>query len=145
MNGNRGLIIAVAAAFIVGCSVGLVSGMLFTHVVARGLHGRFGPFGMHQGPPPFMGRGGPWGAMREHRMFPYLAREMDLTAEQQRRMRELMDRARREHEAVRESMEVWLDRELTPAQRARWRELEERMGMPRHGRMRGGPPPPDRP
>jgi len=40
VNGTRGLLIATAAAFIVGCSVGLMGGMLFMH---------FGP-GMHGGP-----------------------------------------------------------------------------------------------
>ena len=145
MNGTRGLVIAIAVSFIVGCSAGLMGGIVFAHLMGHG-H-RLGPFGMHEGPPPFMGRGGPGGGMRGDRMLPYLTREMNLTAEQQQRMRELIDRARHEHQAVRESMQVWIDLELTPAQRTRWKELEAQMGMERHRMGRDRPPdrPPDRP
>jgi Spy/CpxP family protein refolding chaperone len=147
MNGNRGLIIAIAASFIVGCSAGLMGGIVFVHFMGHGRGARFDSFGMRGGPPPFMGHGGSRGPTRDERMLPYLARELDLTAAQQQRMKELIDRARHEHEAVRESMEVRVAQELTPAQRARWKELEQRMGMRRHGPDRDGPPPeapPDR-
>ena len=137
MNGTRGLVIAIAASFIVGCSAGLMGGILFTHLM--GAH-RWGhersPFGRHEGPP---GRGGPRGPARE--MLPYLSRELDLSAEQQQHIQVLIDRARQEHQAVRESMEVWVGRELTPEQRMRWKDLERQMGMRRRGPDRGGPPP----
>lgn len=142
MNGNRGLIIAIAASFIVGCSVGLMGGIAFTHWMGHGPGPGFG----RGGRPPFMerrGPGGPGGPSRGERMFTYLSREVDLSPEQSKRIEALIDHARRQHEAVRESTEAALDRELTPQQRARWRELEKEMGMRRHGGREG--PPPDRP
>jgi len=139
VNGNRGLIIAVAASFIVGCSLGMMGGIVFTHLLGHGGFGRGGP-------PPFMerrGPGGPSGPERRERMFTYMTREMGLNPEQKQRIEALIDKARSQHEAVRESTEAALDRELTPEQRARWRELEKEMGMRRHGGREG--PPPDRP
>jgi hypothetical protein len=140
VNGNRGLIIAVAASFIVGCSVGLMGGIVFTHLVGHG------PGFGRGGAPPFMerrGPGGPGGPERRERMFTYMSRKMGLSPEQSKRIEALIDQARRQHEAVRESTEAALDRELTPEQRVRWRELEKEMGMRRHGGREG--PPPDRP
>jgi Spy/CpxP family protein refolding chaperone len=137
VNGNRGLIIAVAVSFIVGCSVGLMGGIVFTHLVGHGPGPGFGRGMEHRGP------GGPGGPERRERMFTYMSRKMDLSPEQSKRIEALIDQARSQHEAVRESTEAALDRELTPEQRARWRELEKEMGMRRHGGREG--PPPDRP
>ena len=148
MNGTRGLIIAIAAAFIVGCSVGLMGGIVFSRLVG---YGPGPPFGRHGGPPVFFERSFPGGPSRGERVFTYMSREIDLNPEQRKRIEVLIDNARRQHEAVRESTEAALDRELTPAQRARWRGLEQEMGM--HRRREGPPPgepgregpPPDRP
>lgn len=135
MNGARGLLIATAAAFIVGCSVGLIGGILFIRFAAPGPHGGFRAGGMPGGPPPyFAGRPrGRDGRSHEERMLPFLEREIGLTPDQRERIVAQIDRARDQHVAVRESMKVWLERELTPAQRERWKQVEERMGLPRHG------------
>lgn len=126
MNGTRGLLIATAAAFIVGCSVGLMGGILLM---------RFGPG--HHGPDERrgggrferrMGPGPPEG------MLPMMEAELGLTSDQRARILEKIDEARREHGAVRESMRVWIGRELTPEQRERWNRMEERFERSRHGR-----------
>lgn len=133
MNGTRGLLIATAAAFIVGCSVGLMGGILFM---------RFGP-GMPGGP------GGRFGGGRFERrigpggpeaMLPRIARELDLTPEQHDRILRQIDRVRAERAAARESLHVWIDRELTPEQRERWKAMEERFERSRHGGMRSRGP-----
>jgi hypothetical protein len=98
----------------------------------------YGP-GMHRGPggglggPRFerrIGPGGPEG------MLPMMARELDLSPEQHDRILRQIDRVRAEHAAARESMHVWIDRELTPEQRERWKAMEERFERSRHGGMR---------
>jgi len=133
VNGNRGLLIAIAASFIVGCSVGLMGGIVFSRFV-----GHPGPpFGRH-GPPPTFERRVPGWPSRGERMFTYMSREIDLSPEQRKRLEAVIDNARRQHQAVRDSMQAALDRELTPAQRARWKQLETEMGM---RRRREGPPP----
>lgn len=142
MNGTRGLVIAVAAAFIVGCSMGLMGGILFMRFGPAGAHPHWMPGAMHGGPPPFEGRGGP-GHME--RMLPMLGRELDLSPEQRERLVRHLDRAREEHGAVRESMRVWIERELTPGQRERWKRLEERFERSRRGPGAGGARTPDRP
>ena len=141
MNGARGLLIATAAAFIVGCSVGLIGGILLTHFGGPRLHDRLMPGG--GGPGRFerrLGPGPPEG------MLPRMARELDLSPEQHDRILRQIDRARAEHAAARESMHVWIDRELTPEQRERWKEMEQRFERSRRGGMRSrGPRSHDRP
>jgi hypothetical protein len=136
VNGLRGLVIATAAAFIVGCSAGLMGGILFMRFGGPG-HARDG---RHGGRPPWSERRGPGGPGREQRMVPMLERDLDLTPEQARRVEAHLDRARREHAAVRESVNTWIERELTPAQRERWKQMQTRFERERRGR-RGGPPP----
>lgn len=137
MNGTRGLVIATAAAFIVGCSVGLMGGILFVHFVAPRLHGR-SEFGTERGfGPPGRGGRGP------ERMLPELDRALSLTPEQHGRILTALDRARDEQVAVRESVHVWIERELTPEQRERWKQMEERFERTRRGRWSRGPMPPD--
>ncbi|MEK7331073.1 MAG: hypothetical protein AAB113_09745 [Candidatus Eisenbacteria bacterium] len=154
MNGARGLVIATAAAFIVGCSVGLMGGILFMRFAAPGPHG--GPmFGAMRGPrPPIFGqggRGGPGGPGGPgmpggpERMMPWLERTLDLSPAQRERIVAVLDRARHEQVAVRESVQVWIERELTPEQRERWKQMEERFERSRRGRWPRGPMPPDRP
>ena len=136
MNGTRGLLIATAAAFIVGCSVGLMGGILFMRFAAPGPHRGFMPGGRHGGPPPFERRGGPG---PPEGMLPMLGRELDLSPEQHDRILRQIDRARKQHGAVRESMHVWIERELTPEQRERWKRMEERFERSRRGSRSRGP------
>lgn len=136
MNGTRGLLIATAAAFIVGCSVGLMGGILLM---------RFGP-----GPHGRDGRGGPRFERRigpgpPEGMLPMLEDELDLTPDQRARILEKIDEARRKHGAVRESMRVWIGRELTPEQRERWKRMEEKFERSRHSRRSRDRWGPDRP
>ena len=130
MNGMRGLLIATAAAFIVGCSVGLMGGILFMRFAVPPPHMRHGP-GPRGGPPTFERRGGPRGP---ERMLPFLAEELSLTPEQRERVIAQLDRARREHEAVNDSLKARLARDMTLKQRERWKEMEERTMRPRRNR-----------
>ena len=150
MNGARGLLIATAAAFIVGCSVGLMGGILFMRFGGPGPPAGMGPGGMRgmrgeRPRSPYFGperpgmRGGP------DRILPELERMLDLSPDQHERMLAILDRARRGHEAMRESVQVWIERELTPAQRERWKQLEERFERSPRGRWPREPRPPDRP
>ncbi len=142
MNGTRGLIIATAAAFIVGCSVGLMGGILFMHF-GPGLHRGSMPGGRSAGHGRFERRLGPG---RPEKMLPMMARELDLTPEQHDRILRQIDRARAEHAAARESMHVWIGHELTPEQRERWKEMEQRFERSRRGGMWSrGPRSHDRP
>lgn len=142
MNGTRGLIIATAAAFIVGCSVGLMGGILFMRLGGAGMHDGFMPGGRFGGPTRFerhVGPGPPEG------MLPMLGRELGLSPDQHDRILRQIDRARMRHGAVRESMHVWIERELTPEQRERWKEIEERFDRSRRGSRTRGPRSHDRP
>ena len=136
MNGTRGLVIATTAAFIVGCSLGLMGGILFMRFGGAGPHGGFMPGGRFGGPTPFerrVGPGPPEGMLR------MLGRELDLTPEQHDRILRHIDRVREQQGAVRESMHVWIDRELTPEQRERWKAMEERFERSRRGSRFRGP------
>lgn len=141
MNGTRGLVIAVAAAFIVGCSVGLMGGILFMRFGPTVPHPGWMRGAMHGRPPLFEGRGGP-GHME--RMLPVLARELDLSPEQRERFVRQLDRAREHHSAARESMRVWIERELTPAQREKWDRWEAVFERTRRGPGARGMRAPDR-
>lgn len=145
MNGARGLVIATAAAFIVGCSVGLMGGIVFMRFAAPGPNGErmFGPM---RGPrPPFLERGGRGMAGGPERMMPVLERALDLSPAQRERIVAVLDRARHHQVALRESVQVWIERELTPAQRERWKQMEQRFERSRRGRWSREPMPPDRP
>ena len=142
MNGTRGLLIATAAAFIVGCSVGLMGGILFMRFGAQGPHERFMSGGRRGGAPPFERRGGPG---PPEGLLPMLGRELDLSPEQHGRILAQIDRARLQHGAVRESMHVWIERELTPEQRERWKKMEVRYERSRRGPRARGPWSPGRP
>ena len=143
MNGTRGLIIATAAAFIVGCSVGLMGGILFMRFAGPSPGGpMFGA--MPRGGAGFARRG-PGGPGGRERMMPMLDRALNLTPEQHERIVAHLDRARRETATVRESMQVWIERELTPDQRTRWKQMENRFERSRRGRWPRGAMPPDGP
>jgi hypothetical protein len=154
MNGTRGLVIAIVATFVVGLSVGLVSGILLMRFA--GPHGpRFArmPAGgtemrmdREDGPGGPEGRGRRMGAPgRSRTILPFLERALDLTPPQREQIREVLDRARAEHEAERESTRVAIQRLLTEKQRAQWRALEERYQETWRGRRgRRAPDDPER-
>lgn len=128
-NGARGLLIAIAAAFIVGGSVGMVGGILFARSVlppeARMVERRGGP-----------PRGGPRGPGSMLRM---LEQHLDLTADQRQRIERIVEESRHDYAMVRESTHAAIERELTPAQREEWKKMEER--FPRERRRGSGRPP----
>lgn len=134
MNGTRGLIIATTAAFIVGCSVGLMGGILLTHFGGPRWHGEPRPGGRGARFERRIGPGPPEG------MLPMMERELALTPEQHERIVRLIDRTRAQHAAARESMHVWIGRELTPEQGERWKAMEERFERSRRGGMRSRGP-----
>ena len=78
-------------------------------------------------------------------MLPMMVHELDLSAEQHDRILREIDRARQQHSTVRESMHVWIERELTPEQRERWKRMEERFERSRRGPRSRGPRSQDRP
>jgi len=78
-------------------------------------------------------------------MLPVLERALSLSPEQHERLVAHLDRARRETAVVRESMQVWIENELTPEQRERWKRMEARFERSRRGRWPREPMPPDRP
>jgi hypothetical protein len=165
MISKRGLAIAVAASFIVGSSLGLISGVFLARIVF--LSGWRGGAAMHWGrpevpghlmpgrgmrgrpiPPPGMrGRGMLGPEMRgagPGPMFLLLARELDLSETQRGRIEQILDRSRGAWAAVRDSTRAAIERELTPEQRAKWIVMEQRFpgvglwGLP-HGPGRGRP------
>jgi Spy/CpxP family protein refolding chaperone len=117
MNGSRGLLIGILAAFIVGCSAGLVGGILLTRV-ARAPWGHMG----HGGPRP----GGPGHAGGPGPMLDMMEQRLDLKPEQRQRVEKILEDSRHGYEQVRESTNVAIERELTPEQREQWKQMEER-------------------
>jgi hypothetical protein len=111
MNGTRGLVIGILAAFIVGCSAGLIGGILLTRLV----HAPWG-HGGHGGPRP----GGPGP------MLDMMERRLDLKPDQRARVEKILEDSRHGYEQVRESTNVAIERELTPDQREQWKQMEER-------------------
>jgi Spy/CpxP family protein refolding chaperone len=121
VNGTRALVIAAIASFIVGCSVGLISGVLIM---------RFG------GPPRFATHGPREHGPRGERLLATLSRSLDLTDEQRRRIGALIEDTRHAQGASHDSLRARIARELTPEQRERWERFEERFSR----RGRRGPP-----
>jgi len=126
VNGNRGLAIGMLAAFIAGCSLGMIGGILFVRYSgmpfahdARG--GR--PGGPH-GPGPMLER---------------MERDLALTPDQRDRIEKILEESRRGFAQVRESTHTAIDRELTSAQREQWKVMEERFQRERR-RGSGRPP-----
>lgn len=139
MNGTRGLAIAIVASLVVGISAGLIAGVVIMRFA--------GP--LPPAPPrmlmrgPLMGPGRPGDPMARAggmMLLGRLERELDLSASQRAQVLAVLERARAEREAARESVRVRIERVLTPAQQARWREMESR--YPRMMRGRAGLPGP---
>jgi len=132
---RRNLIIAIVVAFVFG----IAGGMIGTLGTIAAMH--------HGGRPVFSHgeridrEGGPRGGrIRGERGRPsperMIFRQLDLTDEQRTRIEEILDSARPRYAAVRESTRAEIDRVLTPEQRAKWKELEER--FPARRRERAG-------
>jgi hypothetical protein len=126
MNGNRGLVIGMVAALIVGISLGLVGGILVVRYAGvPGAH-------RHDGPRP----GGPRGPGP---MLDRMERDLALTPDQKDRVEKILEESRRGFALVRESTHTAIERELTPAQREQWKVMEERFQRERR-RGDGRPP-----
>ncbi len=130
MNGMRGLVIAALTAFMLGATGGLIAGVVLAHSFEGGwdrwrMERRFAP--------PARPLEGP--IMRQ------LERRLDFSPEQRDRIERIFERARTQHEAVRESTRAAIERELTAQQKEGWERLELRL---RHrGRLELPPPPPE--
>ncbi len=123
------IILALVATFLIGGSLGLVSGFLMSSRVHRrpawfdagrasGLHepGELGPGGRER-----MRR-----VLRHALVMPRLREALELTDAQVARIEPLVNEARRSMGATRDSLRARIERVLTPGQRERWRRLEAR-------------------
>jgi Spy/CpxP family protein refolding chaperone len=125
MTARAQLVIAIFAAFLFGTSLGAVAGfgvarLVQTRAFAEGWRER-------RGPPP----------ERDRTMMIRLHRGLNLTTEQRERIHEILEGSRPRYAAIRESTRAAIESELTPEQRERWSELEERFRDQRgHRRMR---------
>lgn len=122
MNGTRGLVIALAASFVVGFSAGMVGGIVFSLSIPPSFHP---PFGRHEA------EGGPRGPR-----FPILhalESRLNLSPEQRDRIEAILDSSRVSFEAVRESTRARVERTLTPEQRERWKTMDKRIMRERRG------------
>lgn len=129
VNGTRGLVIAMLAAFIVGCSLGLAGGIVLArYVVLPQAHLLPRPGGPRQG-----------GARGPGSMLKMLESRLDLTTVQRDRVERILEESRRGYALVRESTHTAIERELTPAQREEWKQMEERFLRERR-RGSGRPP-----
>ena len=134
MNGTRGLVIAVLVSLIVGCSIGMMGGILLA---------RFAPL-----PPglPFAWRhpgGGPPGGeppVPPHPLLGLLERRLGVTVPQRARIEAILDSSRVAYATVRESTHAAIWRELTPEQREAWERMEVRMEARIMRERRGGTP-----
>jgi len=124
------IIISLLATFLVGCSFGLVGGMVVSHLIAAHHHRWHGPEGAWR-PDRLRGPGGP--GLGE--AMPRLEWALDLTPAQIERIQPKVLATRREFAAVRESLRSRIESELTPVQRERWRAMQLEHGFP--GEPRG--------
>ena len=130
---NRSAIItSLVAMFLVGASLGLVGGLMYSHFGHGGWrhHGVVGGWRGQQGP------GGP--GSRDHDPLPRLTHALDLTPQQVERIRPMLVQSKSEFAAVRESLRVRISRELTAEQQVRWQKLieEKRLRSRAHGAAR---------
>jgi hypothetical protein len=150
---RNGWLIALAAAFLVGCSAGVMGGILFARFVLHPQHAPFmapmhmgGP-GADHGPGPGGpggpgGPDGPPGPGGPQRHLAHLSQALGLSDQQRARIAPLLEQSRGQFEALRDSLEARISRELTPEQRARWQQMQRE--LPGRGARRGPWPRPDR-
>lgn len=129
MSERRNLVIAIVVAFVFGITGGVI-GTLCTIALAH--HGGGRP---HMDGDRHPGRGGTGDSGRVGRrgrgpgrpgMERVLDRQLDLSDEQRARIEAILDAARPRYAAMRESTRVEIDRVLTPEQRSKLKELEDR-------------------
>jgi hypothetical protein len=123
VNTRRDFVIGVVAAFLFGCSVGALAGLVFAIMFHSGGLGH-GPR-LH-GPRPLVHQ---------------LERRLELDDAQRARIDDILARSRERYDGVRESTRVEIERTLTPRQLVRWREMERRF----HRLPPGVPGPPGLP
>jgi hypothetical protein len=147
MNGTRGLVIAVAAALLVGFSLGMVGGIVFMRFAWPGRpHLAVLPHVFPGGPGPGLpGLHGPDGGLGPGRLLAHLERTLDLTPAQREAVRETLRQARERRVAMHESTRVAIERVLTEKQRAEWRRMEQLYQHDRHGGPGPGPGDADEP
>jgi len=127
---RRKWILGIIAAFVFGVAGGVVGAL---GVVAF-VHGQHGPPPFMAGGPGFE-RGRPAGP-GEHRMRgrgmgrppieQILERHLDLSDEQRAAVERILDEARPRYAAMRESTHAGIDRVLTPDQRTKLKQIEDR-------------------
>jgi len=147
---RNGWIIALAAAFLVGCSAGVLGGIVFARFLMLPHHAQVAggppPMGApHRGPGGEFGPAGPEGPAGmagPERHLARLSRVLDLSDAQRERLRTHMERSRGEFDGARDSLQARIARELTPAQRERWQRMQRE--FPGAGARRGPWPRPDR-
>jgi Spy/CpxP family protein refolding chaperone len=134
---NRGAIAALAlAAALLGASIGVAAGLFAAHRLHAG-----GRLPWVAPPPP----GGPGGRPPLRGALPRLARLLELTPEQVRRIEPKVIESQKQFDAARESLRSRIDAELTPEQRERWRAFERDHDRRRMFGPGGSPGHPDRP
>ena len=113
MISRGGLIIAMLSALLFGATVGLLGGVAFTRcVLDRPGAGAFArPWGRRPTPMPGL-------------LMLRLERELKLSDAQRHQIQDLLDHARTDFGAVRDSTHARLERILTPEQQTRWHQLE---------------------
>ena len=152
------LTIAAVVVFVLGCSLGLLGGILFARFVM--FPPRHAMAGMREGggPPPFgppemegrpwagrpPGAGEPEGPPPEHIMR-RLSSALQLTPDQRERLRPLLERSRQEFGQVRDSLDARIGRQLEPEQRKRWEEMQNRQRAAEAARRPGQRPLRDEP
>lgn len=141
MSPRAAILVGLLAAFLFGTTAGLVGGFLLARSAGPG----FGPFA---GAPRSGGQRFERGPGRPPRaVMKYVEHELGLTPEQSKLFRAALDRQRERMDAVHDSVRAEMGRVLTPEQRERWRQLDEkwRRDGRRGGRGRGAGPPPGGP
>jgi Spy/CpxP family protein refolding chaperone len=138
---RRNLAIAILVAFVFGVAGGMVGTLATVALVHHGRGPIFsgephpgGPFGHGPG---WRGERGRPGRPGRPGMERILHRQLDLTDEQRERIEQILDDARPRYAAVRESTRMEIDRVLTPGQRTRLKQLEDR--FPARRRERAAP------
>lgn len=121
--------LALVATFLIGASLGLMGGILFSRAQHRPSAAEWFERGSS--------RRGPGGRIegdrrvpRHLRVMPRLREALDLTKEQEATIAPLVESAHATMGAARESLRVRIDRVLTPEQRERWKRLEAKKGFP---------------
>jgi len=133
------IVIALVATFLIGASLGLMGGILFSMTRHRPpvpfwVESGRGSGLFHRGRPA-VPPGGDRAEARSARILRRMRDSLDLTDAQVAQIRPLIEEAHQSMGAARDSLRVRIDRVLTPEQRDRLRRLEARRGVP--GEPRG--------